>query len=143
LLNFPTESNTAQVTEMKKAIVCVDDEAAILSALQQQMMRAFGNQYLFEFAESGKEAIEVVHELIDSEYIIHAIITDEMMPDMRGHQLIAEVTQISPTTRFVLLTGYIDTKVEDDIKANSKVIYLTKPWEFNDLIEALEDIGRG
>ena len=125
---------------MKQAIVCVDDESAILSALQQQMIRAFGSQYLFEFAEGGDEAIELVKELMAEGYEIVAVITDEMMPDMRGHQLISEVMNISPNSTFVLLTGYIDTEVEDNVKANPQIIYLTKPWEFDELIGAIAGV---
>lgn len=119
---------------MKKAIICVDDETSILSALQQQMMRAFGSEYLIEFAERGREAIELIQELMADGYVVSAVITDEMMPDMRGHMLISEIIKISPNTKFVLLTGYIDTEVEDNIKSNPAITYLTKPWEFNELM---------
>jgi len=72
---------------MQKVIICVDDEKAILWGLQQQIKRAFSDKFLVELAESGEEAIEIIHDIRSSNSEVFLVITDEMMPGMNGHEL--------------------------------------------------------
>ena len=65
------------------------------------------------------------------------VVTDEMMPGMRGHQLIGEITKLSPETNFVLLTGYIDTETIEGVKTNPKILCLSKPWEYDELVNSI------
>ncbi|MFM7106222.1 MAG: response regulator [Flavobacteriales bacterium] len=119
------------------AIICVDDEPSILMALQQQMTRAFADEFAVEIAENADSAIELVQELLGANYRITTVVTDEMMPGMRGHQLIGEISKLSPDTNFVLLTGYIDAETIEGVKTNPKILCLSKPWEFDELVNAI------
>jgi CheY-like chemotaxis protein len=47
----------------KKAILCVDDEEIVLTALREQLQDYFGEQYRYELAESAFDAMEVMEEL--------------------------------------------------------------------------------
>ena len=50
---------------MKKlAVLCVDDERIILDSLRIQIEKSLSNIYLFEYAESAEEALEVIDDLI-------------------------------------------------------------------------------
>ncbi len=44
-------------------ILCVDDERVILDSLERQLEDAFGDDYLYEFAENGEDALELIDEL--------------------------------------------------------------------------------
>ena len=44
----------------KKAIICVDDEKVVLDSLRSQIKRFFRNEYIYEFAESAEEAMDVL-----------------------------------------------------------------------------------
>jgi CheY-like chemotaxis protein len=44
----------------RKAMLFVDDEKIILQSLKNQIKKHFGNRYLYEFAESGEEALEAL-----------------------------------------------------------------------------------
>ena len=46
------------------AIVCVDDDPAILSSLEMEIKTIFGNKYLIELAENGDDAITLCTELL-------------------------------------------------------------------------------
>jgi len=122
---------------MMNAIICVDDEPSILMALQQQMTRAFGDEFAIEIAGSADTAIELVLELLSNNFRISTVVTDEMMPGMRGHQLIGEITKLSPETNFVLLTGYTDTETIEGVKTNPKILCLSKPWEYDELVNSI------
>ena len=48
----------------KLAILSVDDERIILDSIKIQIEKNFNNQYLFEYAESAEEALEVIDDLV-------------------------------------------------------------------------------
>lgn len=116
---------------MKKAtIICVDDEKIILDSLRSQLKRFFGAQCSIEVAESGQEALEIMEELEeDGDYSPSLIISDQIMPNMKGDVLLAKVKDRYPKTLCVLLTGQAD--LNDVISAiNNAGIYryIQKPW---------------
>jgi DNA-binding NtrC family response regulator len=122
---------------MQKAIICVDDEQSILMALQQQIMRAFSDDYILEFAESGEEAMEIMSAFISEDTNIVAVITDEMMPGMKGHELIEKIASLSPNTPCILLTGYAQSEVMNRITGSNLAHCVSKPWDSKELIELI------
>ncbi len=128
---------------MKKIlnIVCVDDEKIVLDSLNSQLTRNFGNNYNYEFAESAKEALEIIEELrrADDE-MIYVVISDWLMPGMKGDELLEEIRSKVENVKTILLTGHIDSKVIQDIDKSDKgikVIY--KPWNEKDLVDLIKD----
>jgi CheY-like chemotaxis protein len=123
----------------KKAILCVDDERMILSCLRDQLTHHFGNSYTYEFAESGDEALEVIEELNAEGVDILIIVSDWLMPNMKGDEFLIKVHQQFPTIVTVLLTGQADNAaIERAQKYANLHRYLPKPWDKETLIEALE-----
>lgn len=116
---------------MKKAtIICVDDEKIILQSLRSQLRKAFGTKCYIEVAESGHEALEIIDELEeDGKDQPSLIISDQIMPQMKGDVLLSKIKERSPQTLCVLLTGQSD--INDIISAiNNAGIYryIQKPW---------------
>ena len=123
---------------MKQAIICVDDERSILTALQQQIMRAFSDTFILELAESGEEALEILEELTQQNIHIVAVITDEMMPGMKGHELIERISSLSAGTPCILLTGYAQSEVMNHITSSNLAYCVSKPWDAVELIELVK-----
>jgi len=123
---------------MEQAIICVDDERSILTALQQQIMRAFSDTFVLEFAESGEEALEILEELTQQNIHIAAVITDEMMPGMKGHELIERISSLSAGTPCILLTGYAQSEVMNHITSSNLAYCVSKPWDAVELIELVK-----
>jgi CheY-like chemotaxis protein len=123
---------------MGQAIICVDDERSILTALQQQIMRAFSDTFILEFAESGEEALEILEELTQQNIHIAAVITDEMMPGMKGHELIERISSLSAGTPCILLTGYAQSEVMNHITSSNLAYCVSKPWDAVELIELVK-----
>lgn len=118
-------------------IICVDDEKSILEGLQQQLSRAFGDQFILEFAQSGEEALELIEELRQEDMSVAFVITDQMMPGMNGNEIIKQIAKASPMTKCILLTGYTDTEVIDSLNASNLIGCLNKPWDRDELIETI------
>lgn len=115
-------------------IICVDDERVVLNGLQSQLSREFGSQFTIELAESGDEALELAKELIKNGKNIPIIISDELMPGIKGHELLIQIHQISPATYKILLTGQSNLEaVAMAVNKANLYRYITKPWESQDL----------
>jgi YesN/AraC family two-component response regulator len=126
------------MNEFYEIIICVDDEKSILDGLQQQLSRAFGDRYILEFAQSGQEALDLVEELKGEGMSVPFLITDQMMPGMNGHEVIQKMAVISPLTKCILLTGYTDTHIIENLKEYNLLACLNKPWEREELIETIK-----
>lgn len=105
----------------KGNVLFVDDEKHILLALRA----LFRQQYHVFIAQSGDDALDIVRR----EHI-HAIISDQRMPQMQGHELLAQVKQISPSTMRLLLTGYSDmAAIVNSINDGEIFRFIHKPWD--------------
>src|ERR687885_2293479 len=118
----------------KPVIVCVDDEKTVLKSLKVELKKALGNEYQIEIAEAGEETVELITELLEEGYEVPLIISDYIMPDMKGDELLKRVHLISPKTIKIMLTGQADLEaVGRVIKYANLYRYITKPWQAEDL----------
>jgi PAS domain S-box-containing protein len=118
----------------KPVIVCVDDEYTILDSLKIELKKALGNDYLIETAEDGEEAIELIEDLIEEQADIPLIISDYLMPNMKGDELLKQIHRLSEKTLKIMLTGQADINaVGNAIKYANLYRYISKPWEAEDL----------
>ena len=72
----------------KPVILCVDDEAVVLESLEIELQQAFDDTYLYEFAESATEALEIIDELQEQQVEILLIMSDWLMPGMKGDEFL-------------------------------------------------------
>lgn len=131
----------------RKAIVCVDDERIVLSSLRDQLAQQIGNEYDIELAESGEEALEIFEECQADNIEIPLIITDQIMPGIKGDELLIQIHQSYPKTLKILLTGQADADAVGNAVNNANLYrYISKPWDVADLnltaIEALRCYDR-
>ena len=101
-------------------ILCIDDERIVLNGLQSQLGRDFGNLYAIELAESGEEALELIAELLATGSEIPIVISDQLMPGIKGHEVLRRIHELSPATYTVLLTGQSDVK--NDVAIGSGIM---------------------
>ncbi|MEY4767967.1 MAG: hypothetical protein RL637_606, partial [Pseudomonadota bacterium] len=89
----------------KKVILCVDDEMIILESLKAELKTIFQKDYVIEIAENGHDALELVDELLESHYEICLVISDYLMPQMKGDEVLKKIHEKSPNTIKIMLTG--------------------------------------
>jgi CheY-like chemotaxis protein len=120
------------------AILCVDDETVILESLKEQLKRRFGSQYLYEAAESAEEAWEIIEELHDENVKVVIIVSDWLMPEMKGDEFLIKVHQKYPDIVTVMLTGQADEAAVERAKKEANLCYcLRKPWSEDELAQII------
>lgn len=123
----------------KKVILCIDDEKIVIDCLKAQLRKGLGSNYLYEFAESAEEGWMVMEELSDEKMQISAVVSDWLMPGMKGDELLVKVHQKYPQSVKILLTGQADEKAINSARNLGKLhACLSKPWNENDLIQTLK-----
>ena len=118
----------------KRPILVVDDEPDILQSLKGLLRRDFD----VHIANSGAEAIQVLQE-----FPVHVVMTDQRMPQMTGVEFLTRVKTDHPGAIRVIFTGYADVQaVIDAVNQGNVFRYVAKPWNPDELIEALHEAGR-
>ncbi|MCS7084616.1 MAG: SpoIIE family protein phosphatase [Bacteroidia bacterium] len=124
----------------KPVILCVDDEKIILDSLEQQILTHFERKYLCELAESAEEALELIEELHKAGVEIPVVVSDQLMPGMKGDDFLVKVYQKWPDMYKILLTGQAGLDAVRNAINNAKLYrYIPKPWEADDLMLTLEE----
>jgi len=116
----PAPLNAA--TDAPFTLLCVDDEANILSALRR-LFRPAGYRVLV--ANGGEEGLQVL-----AQEGVDLVISDMRMPQMDGAAFLEKVRERWPGIVRILLTGYAD--VNSTIAAINRgeiYRYIAKPWD--------------
>ncbi|XZO02712.1 MAG: response regulator [Microcoleus sp.] len=122
----------------KPVIVCVDDEADILNTLKMQLKNEFKDNYFYELAESGDEALEVIEACQGEEQVI-VVVSDWLMPGIKGDELLMKIHEKHPKIVKVMLTGQADTAaVQRAVEHADLYCCLYKPWKGEDLIKTIK-----
>ena len=119
-------------------LLCVDDELIVLTALKDQLRRAFGNEFHIDVAESAEEALELLDELADQGHRLLVIVSDWLMPGMKGDEFLVQAHQRFPTVVKIMLSGQAQQEAVDRAKREAGLHeFLSKPWNAEALVEAI------
>ena len=115
-------------------IICIDDEPTILDTLKIHLKKALSDEFIIETAEGGEYALELVEELLEEDYEIALVISDYLMPTIKGDELLKRIHEILPETPKIMLTGQANLDaVANAINYANLYRYIAKPWHPEDL----------
>jgi PAS domain S-box-containing protein len=112
-------------------VLVVDDDEAVLELAEEFLHRA---GYLCVAASSGEEAIR---RFRDADPEIDVVILDLTMPDLDGHQVFHALRGMRADLPVVLSTGYNREVLEETFPGESRLSFLRKPYEPEQLLEAI------
>ena len=114
------------------AVLLVDDEANILNALGRLFL---DRDVRVLRAENGEEALGIVRR-----EPVAVVVSDNLMPGMRGVELLSQVRNLSPDTVRVLLTGYADLPTAIEAINRGEVFrFHVKPWVDEEIVRTVEE----
>lgn len=115
-------------------LLLVDDEEGILSSLKRLLMDEEDLEILT--ASSGEQAMELLREHPD----VAVIVSDQRMPGMTGAEFLGRAREAVPQALRIILTGYADINATmEAINRGGASRYLTKPWNDQELSQAIRD----
>jgi signal transduction histidine kinase len=125
------------------AILCVDDETIILDSFTEQLRRNLGKTCEIEAAQSGEEALELIEELQGEGLEIALVVSDQIMPGMKGDELLRKIHDLYPKTLKIMLTGEADAQALGKAVNEANLYrYIAKPWDETDLILTVKEALR-
>jgi two-component system cell cycle sensor histidine kinase/response regulator CckA len=115
-------------------ILVADDEVALRHAVVE-ILRSSGYK-VFE-SQTASDALEIAQQHKGE---LDILLTDIVMPVMRGPELARRVSQIQPGIRVIYMSGYAEGFPETELPPNS--VFLQKPFRFATLLEQLKLVRR-
>ena len=106
-------------------ILIVDDEEAIRDLLKECFQ---GLGYEAITAANGSEALTSV-----SQYDFDCIISDHVMPDMNGLELLEQIRGLRKKVPFLMITGYPNIETAVEVIKLGGYDYITKPLQLEDV----------
>jgi CheY-like chemotaxis protein len=133
----PAESEEIAATPVRrrKTVLIVEDEEAVRE-LASEFVESAG--YTVLAAKDGKEALAITEQ---SDEPIHLLITDVVMPKMRGPELAKRLKGLRTNLRIVYMSGYLeyDRSNEDFLEEG---FFLQKPFSRDTLVHKVGEALR-
>ncbi|HKW51622.1 MAG TPA: ATP-binding protein, partial [Candidatus Eisenbacteria bacterium] len=121
-----------------EAILVVDDDAS-LRALVSEILRLHG--YTVIEASNGETALTMLE---NNGSVIDAVVTDVVMPNVNGRELVRRATKARPNLPMLLMSGYVGDNAEAlGSLLSPRVAFIQKPFNQDALLEKLRDILSG
>ncbi len=130
-----TEKNIKQeLAYGQGTILIVEDEPAILR-MTALMLSKLG--YTVLKALSPNEAIRIASEQSDS---IDLLLTDVIMPEMNGYDLVKEITGFFPDIKALFMSGYTADIISLHGVVEDGLYFIQKPFSITDLSAKIREI---
>jgi DNA-binding NarL/FixJ family response regulator len=125
----------------RRGILIVDDEAILLLAIRQELRLAFGTSFVYETAINAERGLDALKALTAKGVDVAVIISDWLMPGMRGDEFLRIARTEYPDTKLVMLSGHADAAqmegLDQDIGLYAR---LSKPYRRNALTELVKGV---
>ncbi|MGQ0612312.1 MAG: response regulator [Planctomycetaceae bacterium] len=111
----------------RPALLCVDDEASIRSALRRVFLE---EEWDVLFAKDGEEGLAVCRSAE-----VDLILSDFRMPGMDGVEFLRKVREMRPDCVRIILSGYADINLIVHALNEGEIYrFLVKPWNDGELL---------
>lgn len=131
--NIPVFKVGPQDNSKSKTLLVVEDNKAMLSNLNEWLSKS----YNLIFATNGKEALKRLEEYGQ---IPDLIITDIVMPEMDGYQLLANLPELYKAVPIIVQSAIDDELAEIKIKKLGANNFLVKPYVKENLLVTIENL---
>lgn len=121
--------------KIKKTLLVVDDEEQLCKTVAGELRR---EQYEVTEAFYGESAIECINT--KSPLSFDLVLLDITMPGINGLQVLDFLKENHPSTKVIMVTGHADFKSAIESVKRGADEFITKPYDFENLLEAIQRI---
>ena len=114
-------------------IMIADDSDAIRLVLKDIL--SIGDHTVTGEAKDGAETVELYPKLNPD-----LLLLDLAMPKKDGLTVVKEIIAQNPTAKIILITASDDQKVIQACLDSGAISYISKPFDFNDVLKTISDI---
>ena len=114
----------------QETILLADDEPIVLG-LARTILKRQG--YRVISAEDGQKALE----LFQREPCVDLVLTDVVMPELTGPQLVRQIHSINADVRCIYMSGYTHDQIREKGAEDPGCEYLRKPFTSEMLLSAV------
>ena len=115
-------------------VLIVDDDQAIRQLLRAALQ---ASGYVVEVAPDGAEGLRRARELGER---LDLLVTDVMMPGMRGDELAATLQAERPELKALLISGFAQSALNEGRALNQATDFLGKPFRTGDLLRRVRGL---
>lgn len=132
--NLQKENNKHEYLKGSQSILFVDDEQSVASLIKDFL------SYLGYNVVTYCDSTEALKEFEKDPAYFHAVISDMIMPNLTGIELIEKIRTIKPDTPTILASGFYDQSYEDLFPDNKNLKIIKKPYDLNNLSLILHEM---
>ncbi len=117
-----------------ETVLLAEDQPSIRTVLRE-FLESEGYRVLE--AQNGNEALEIAKHYTGS---IDVLVTDVIMPQLRGIELAKRLTEIYPGLCVILMSGYSeDALVENRLLSERNMTLIQKPFDPEELAQKIRE----
>ena len=130
------EKETIPIDEMKgsETILVVEDDAMLRKIVQKALQR-----YAFRMLQA-QDAIEALRVSEEHHGAIHLMLTDVVMPGMRGEELAEHMQSLRPEIKVLYMSGYTDEAIVHHGVLTPGVNFIQKPFQLEVLARKVREV---
>lgn len=119
-----------------KTILVVEDETMILK-MTSTMLQRLG--YVVLAASTPSQALHIIKEFLS---LIDLVLTDVIMPEMNGRELVERLLKIQTGMKFLYMSGYSANIISNHGMLDEGVLFIQKPFSKKDLAAKIQEALR-
>lgn len=119
---------------MKRTVLIVDDESDLLMTINDYFGK-FSDHFSIRTASNGIEALDVLQE-----ENVSLLVTDIMMPELNGLELLARVYNEYPTVPCIVFSAFGDDDLDKRLKKLGCLHFFDKPFDLELLYQKIRTV---
>jgi len=129
-----SQAASVELPSHSETLLVVEDECAFRDLLHEGLQ---SKGYHVLVAANGVEALQVAEQYKGS---ISLLITDVIMPQMNGPELVKSLKKVRGNTDVLYMSGYADDKVNNISESDGELTLIQKPFYIDELVRKIQEI---
>jgi CheY-like chemotaxis protein len=132
---LPRRDEPSDLPKGNETILLVEDDSSVRD-LAARFLR--GQGYKILEATNGNEAIRIARK--SKKEKVHLLLTDMVMPQMGGKELVERFRSIHPEIKVLFISGYTDTAITHHGLSEPNTTLLQKPFSLTSLAQKVREV---